>query len=218
MQSLRSQFPCHRPSVHDRRAAISTQSRQARHRPRNDAEDRRLDASRTIPRQTIRQRGRSPGESCKQWHATPTSWRLRHLRSHRPAALSPKRRRRRQRRIGFRTGVGKSVESKSGQLLRRRRNCIWRDDTEQTVRSFWRQRYYARFSDSVRGFDQDQINFGTLFTPPRDYETNLELTYVAQIVPGWTVQPVYTSIWHPSGTGIRYPDAQVTGIRSVVRF
>jgi porin len=77
---------------------------------------------------------------------------------------------------------------------------------------------YARFSDSVRGFDQDQINFGTLFTPPRDYETNLELTYVAQIVPGWTVQPVYTSIWHPSGTGIRYPDAQVTGIRSVVRF
>jgi porin len=77
---------------------------------------------------------------------------------------------------------------------------------------------YARFSDSVRGFDQDQINFGTLFTPPRDYETNLELTYVAQVVPGWTVQPVYTSIWHPSGTGIRYPDAQVAGIRSVVKF
>ena len=77
---------------------------------------------------------------------------------------------------------------------------------------------YARFSDSVRGFDQDQINFGTLFTPPRDYETNLELTYVAQIVPGWIVQPVYTSIWHPSGTGIRYPDAQVTGVRSIVRF
>ena len=50
---------------------------------------------------------------------------------------------------------------------------------------------YARFSDSIRGFDQDQINFGTLFTP---------------------------SIWHPSGTGIRYPDAQVTGIRSVVKF
>src|SRR5262252_4870056 len=77
---------------------------------------------------------------------------------------------------------------------------------------------YARFSNSIRGFDQDQINFGTLFTPPRDYETNLELTYVAQIVPGWTIQPVYTSIWHPSGTGIRYPDAQVTGVRSIVRF
>ena len=55
---------------------------------------------------------------------------------------------------------------------------------------------YARFSDSVRGFDQDQINFGTLFTPPRDYETNLELTYVAQIVPGWTCIPAEPSIWH----------------------
>jgi porin len=77
---------------------------------------------------------------------------------------------------------------------------------------------YARFSNSIRGFDQDQIKFGTLFTPPRDYETNLELTYVAQIIPGWTIQPVYTSIWHPSGTGIRYPDAQVTGVRSIVRF
>jgi len=77
---------------------------------------------------------------------------------------------------------------------------------------------YSRFSDSVRGFDQDRINFGTLSTPPRDYELNLELTYVAQIVSGWTVQPVYTSIWHPSGTGIRYPDAQVVGVRSIVRY
>ena len=77
---------------------------------------------------------------------------------------------------------------------------------------------YARFSDSIRGFDQDRISFGTLFTPPRDYETNLELTYAAQIVPGWIIQPMYTSIWHPSGTGIRYPDAQVTGVRSIVRF
>jgi len=77
---------------------------------------------------------------------------------------------------------------------------------------------YSRFSDRVRAFDQDQINLGNVVTPPRDYETNLELTYVAQIVPGWTVQPVYTFIWHPSGTGIRYPDAQVAGVRSIVKF
>jgi porin len=77
---------------------------------------------------------------------------------------------------------------------------------------------YSRFSNSVRAFDQDQINFGNLVTPPRDYEINLELTYAAQIVSGWTVQPVYTSIWHPSGTGIRYPDAQVVGVRSIVRY
>ncbi|MGE5770704.1 MAG: carbohydrate porin [Hyphomicrobiales bacterium] len=77
---------------------------------------------------------------------------------------------------------------------------------------------YSRFSNSIRGFDQDQINFGTLLTPPRDYEANLEFSYAAQIVPGWIVQPVYTFIWHPSGTGIRYPDAQVAGFRSIVRF
>ena len=77
---------------------------------------------------------------------------------------------------------------------------------------------YARFSDSVRGFDQDQINLGNLVTPPRDYETNLEFTYAAQIVPGWIVQPVYTVIWHPSGTNIRYPDAHVAGVRSIIRF
>jgi porin len=77
---------------------------------------------------------------------------------------------------------------------------------------------YARFSDSVRAFDRDQVNFGTLATPPRDYEANLELTYVAQVVPGWTLQPVLTYIWHPSGAGIRYPDAQVAGVRSIVKF
>jgi len=77
---------------------------------------------------------------------------------------------------------------------------------------------YARASSGLRGFSQDQISFGQLSTPPLDYETNLELTYVAQIVPGWTIQPVYTSIWHPSGTGIRFPDAQVAGLRSVIRY
>jgi carbohydrate-selective porin OprB len=32
------------------------------------------------------------------------------------------------------------------------------------------------------------------------------------------VQPVYTYIWHPSGTGARLPDAQVAGVRSMIRF
>jgi porin len=84
--------------------------------------------------------------------------------------------------------------------------------------SFGASVIYSRFSDSVRAFDRDQINFGNLSTPPRDYEINLEFTYVAQIIKGWVVQPVYTYIWHPSGTGIRYPDAQVAGVRSVIRW
>lgn len=77
---------------------------------------------------------------------------------------------------------------------------------------------YSRFSNSVRAFDQEQINFGTLTTPPRDYEMNLEFTYLAQIVKGWVVQPVYTYIWHPSGTGIRYPDGHVAGVRTIIRY
>ncbi|MBI3704424.1 MAG: carbohydrate porin [Rhizobiales bacterium] len=77
---------------------------------------------------------------------------------------------------------------------------------------------YARFSDSVRGFDQDRVNFGTLATPPRDYEANFEFTYVAQVVPGWIIQPVFTYIMHPSGLGIRYPDAKVAGVRSIWKY
>lgn len=84
--------------------------------------------------------------------------------------------------------------------------------------SFGASVIYSRFSNSVRAFDQEQISFGTLTTPPRDYEINLEFTYVAQILKGWVVQPVYTYIWHPSGTGIRYPDAHVVGVRSIIRY
>ena len=74
---------------------------------------------------------------------------------------------------------------------------------------------YSRFSDSVRAFDRDTINVtGAGFV--RDYETNLELTYVAHIIPGWTVQPVYTYIWHPNGQAGR--DAKVAGIRSIWKF
>jgi len=75
---------------------------------------------------------------------------------------------------------------------------------------------YARFSDGIRGFDLDQINLSGLPGAVRDYEANLELTYVAEIIPGWTVQPVVTRIWHPSGDASR--NALVTGVRSIWRY
>jgi porin len=74
---------------------------------------------------------------------------------------------------------------------------------------------YARFSDSVRAFDQDKLLF-TGAGPVRDYETNLELTYVAQIIPGWTVQPNLQFIWHPNGDASR--NATVVGARSLWRY
>jgi len=76
---------------------------------------------------------------------------------------------------------------------------------------------YARYSDGARAFDQDQINFGVMPGPVRDYETNLELTYIAMIVPGWTLQPDFQIIWHPRG-GQSARDAKVMSLRSVLKF
>ena len=75
---------------------------------------------------------------------------------------------------------------------------------------------YSRFSDSVSAFDQDVINFSGVPGVVRDYEANLELTYVAQIVPGWTLQPDLQYVWHPNGQAGR--DAKVVGIRSTVKY
>jgi porin len=75
---------------------------------------------------------------------------------------------------------------------------------------------YSRFSDSVRAFDRDTVLFTGMPVPIRDYEANLELTYVAQIVPGWTVQPNFQYVWHPSGDASR--NAVVMGMRSQWRY
>lgn len=71
---------------------------------------------------------------------------------------------------------------------------------------------YARFSDSVRAFDRDTIAFTGMPVPIRDYETNLELSYQAQIVLGWVVQPNLQFVWHPNGDASR--NATVIGVRS----
>jgi porin len=75
---------------------------------------------------------------------------------------------------------------------------------------------YARFSDGIRAFNRDQLIFTGLQQPIRDHEANLELTYLAQIVPGWTVQPNLQYVSHPSGRAGR--DAKVVGIRSMWKY
>ena len=75
---------------------------------------------------------------------------------------------------------------------------------------------YARFSDSVRAFDRETIAFTGVPGPIRDYETNLELSYQAQIVPGWIVQPNLQFVWHPNGDASR--NAMVVGVRSQWRY
>ncbi|MBS0525271.1 MAG: carbohydrate porin [Proteobacteria bacterium] len=75
---------------------------------------------------------------------------------------------------------------------------------------------HAKFSNSVTAFDQDTARFTGAPVVIRDSETNLELTYVHQIVPGWTVQPTLQFIWHPNGDATR--NAVVVGARSLIRY
>lgn len=75
---------------------------------------------------------------------------------------------------------------------------------------------YAEYSDQVSASDRNARTLAASEHPIRDFEANLELTYSAHIVPGWTLQPVVTHIWHPSGDASR--DATVVGVRSFLRY
>jgi len=85
---------------------------------------------------------------------------------------------------------------------------------------------YARISDDARALDRDlaAIMPGR---PTRDYEAVVELTYQAQILPGWSVQPDFQYIFHPGGhvtdpritaglTAIR--DSAVFGLRTTINY
>jgi porin len=74
---------------------------------------------------------------------------------------------------------------------------------------------YARFSNAVRAYDLDNQIFNGAEDPIRKYEAGVEITYAAQIVTGWTVQPVFSYVWRPSGV---LPNAAVTGVRSIWKF
>ena len=83
----------------------------------------------------------------------------------------------------------------------------------------------SKVSPSVRGFDRDAAFFTGVAAPIRDYEIVLELTYQAQILPGWIVQPDLQVIIHPQG-GVnpqrpewgRIRDAAILGLRTTIKF
>jgi porin len=86
---------------------------------------------------------------------------------------------------------------------------------------------YANINDEARGLDRDRIFFTGLPYPVRDYELTLELTYQAQIRPGWTIQPDFQYVVHPGGN-VPNPNlapalapirnATVFGIRTTVTY
>jgi porin len=85
---------------------------------------------------------------------------------------------------------------------------------------------YSPVSPSVSGLDSDKVFFAKTPLPIRDYEMALELTYQAQILPGFLVQPDFQFIFHPRNGAIdpinpaigRIPDAAVLGIRTAIKF
>ena len=80
---------------------------------------------------------------------------------------------------------------------------------------------YARYSGGLQAFDRDNVILNGNLGPLRDYEMNVELTYRAQIVPGWTVQPTAQWIFHPSQSLANIPPprtANVYGVRSIWRY
>jgi porin len=85
---------------------------------------------------------------------------------------------------------------------------------------------YSPVSSSVRALDSDVNFFANTHLPVQDYEMAVELTYKAQIIPGWYVQPEFQYIFHP-GYGVinpinpavgRIPDAAVFGLATITKF
>jgi porin len=74
---------------------------------------------------------------------------------------------------------------------------------------------YMHVSDRAA---QAAIDAGSPARP--DYEALLEATYQAQIVPGFSVQPLAQYIFHPGArlNGVATPNALVLGVRSTVAF
>jgi porin len=78
---------------------------------------------------------------------------------------------------------------------------------------------YSRISDAASGFDKDSG-----LSVVRVYEAVLEISYTAEIVPGWTLQPDVQYFWNPGGrvadeTGLEPVDnATVLGLRTTISY
>jgi porin len=85
---------------------------------------------------------------------------------------------------------------------------------------------YARISDRTRGFDRDAAMFAGAPALVRSSEAVIEVTYQAQVVPGWTVQPDFQYVFRPGGgaanpreaNGGRIRDAAIFGLRTTIRY
>lgn len=75
---------------------------------------------------------------------------------------------------------------------------------------------WAQFSGAARAFDRDRNRLTGVAGVVRDAEVNLEVTYSAEVRPGFNLQPVLTHVWGPAGDRRRH--AMVMGLRTALRF
>jgi porin len=75
---------------------------------------------------------------------------------------------------------------------------------------------HARYAEGVRRYDSSFAQLNPDAPSRRSSETNLELTYLAEIMPGFDVQPVITHIWNPSERPGR--NALVVGLRTRILY
>ena len=86
---------------------------------------------------------------------------------------------------------------------------------------------YAHISKKARQLDQDSGFLAGINRPLRSAELTAEISYQAQIIPGWILQPVVQYIHRPGGGDphpadptqtTRIKDAKLIGLRSIARW
>jgi porin len=86
---------------------------------------------------------------------------------------------------------------------------------------------YTQISQSARGLDRDTAFFSNPLLPARSSEELVEVTYIAKMAPGWSLQPDLQIIRQPGGnipdprdpTGLLpLRSSLVLGLRSLLRF
>ncbi len=82
---------------------------------------------------------------------------------------------------------------------------------------------YAGISDHQIALDRDAVTFGSN-APLHSDEVLVELSYIAEIVPGWTLQPDFQYVWNPGGnaadeTGTAdLEDTAILGVRTTINY
>ncbi len=94
---------------------------------------------------------------------------------------------------------------------------IWKQRPDDT---FGCAAAFSQLSPSISALGRDTAFFAGEALPVRAYELALEVSYQAQIGPGWIVQPDFQYIVRPGGGVVDpiNPDAAVFGLRTTISF